>query len=118
VPLKRGDVVLTFVPNVGSTGGKVRPAPVAQTDRNNNRLNETIIASITSNTSRVFEPAQLLVDTSTAVGFATGLLHNSSVRCERLHVIPQTDVRRITGSFSAALMLRIDDCLKSALGIS
>lgn len=49
----RGDVVLTFVVNIGQPGGKVRPALVVQSDHNNARLNETIIAAITSNTSRV-----------------------------------------------------------------
>ena len=43
--------------------------------------------------------------------------HNSVVRCERLHSIPQADVRRIIGHLSDALMLKIDDCLKAALGL-
>jgi mRNA-degrading endonuclease toxin of MazEF toxin-antitoxin module len=45
------------------------------------------------------------------------LLHDSAVRCERLHAIPQADVRRIVGNLSDALMRKIDDCLKAALGI-
>jgi len=40
MPLKRGDVILAFVPNVGSPGGKLRPALVIQSDHNNARLNE------------------------------------------------------------------------------
>jgi hypothetical protein len=39
------------------------------------------------------------------------------VRCERLHSIAQADVRRIIGNLSTNFMLRIDDCLKAALGI-
>jgi mRNA-degrading endonuclease toxin of MazEF toxin-antitoxin module len=113
----RGDVILTYVPNVGSPGGKVRPALVVQSDHNNTRLNETIIAAITSNVSRVHEPTQLLIDISTPDGAASGLLHNSAVRCERLHSIPQADVRRVIGHLSDALMLQIDACLKAALGM-
>ncbi len=117
MPVKRGDVILAYIPNVGSPGGKVRPALIVQSDHNNARLQETIIAAITSNTSRVHEPTQLLVDVSTPEGAASGLLHNSAVRCERLHAIPQIDVRRVIGRLSDALMREIDNCLKAALAM-
>ena len=103
----RGDVVLAFVENVGAPGGKLRPAVVVQSDRNNARLNETIIAAITSNTSRVHEPHQSLIDISTPDGAASGLLHDSAIRCERLHTIPQSDIRRTIGHLSAAVMLKL-----------
>jgi mRNA-degrading endonuclease toxin of MazEF toxin-antitoxin module len=114
--VNRGDVILTYVPNIGSPGGKVRPALIVQSDHNNARLNETIIATITSNTSRVHETTQLLIEVTTPDGVASGLLHDSAVRCERLHSIPQADVRRVIGQLSATLMRQIDDCLKAALG--
>jgi mRNA interferase MazF len=117
MPVTRGDVVLTFVANVGSPGGKVRPALVVQSDQNNTRLNETIIAAITSNVARVHEATQLLIEIATPDGAATGLLQDSAVRCERLHTIPQADIRRVIGRLSDALMWKIDDCLKAALAI-
>jgi len=40
-----------------------------------------------------------------------------TLRCERLHSIPQTDVRRIIGKLSDVLMRQIDDGLKAALGL-
>jgi mRNA interferase MazF len=110
-------VILAYVPNVGSAGGKVRPALIVQSDHNNARLNETIIAAITSNTSRVHEPTQLLIEVATPEGAASGVLHDSAVRCERLHAIPQGDVRRVIGRLSDAVMRKIDDCLKAALGV-
>jgi mRNA-degrading endonuclease toxin of MazEF toxin-antitoxin module len=115
--VKRGDVILTYVPNVGSPGGKVRPTLIVQSDHNNARLNETIVAAITSNTSRVHEATQLLIEVATPDGAVSGLLHDSAVRCERLHSIPQADVRRVIGQLSDALMRQIDDCLKAALGL-
>ena len=116
--VNRGDVVLTFVPNVGSPGGKLRPALVVQCDSLNGRLNETIIAAVTSNLSRVHEDHQLLIDVTTPEGQATGLLQDSAIRCERLHSIPLVDVKRIIGKLPAPLVPEIDDCLKAALGIS
>ena len=115
--VSRGDVILAYVPNVGSPGGKVRPGLIVQSDHNNVRLRETIIAAITSNATRVQEATQLLVDVATSDGAASGLLHNSAVRCERLHAIPQIDVHRVIGRLSDALMRQIDDCLRAALGV-
>jgi mRNA interferase MazF len=117
MPIKRGDVVLAYVANVGSLGGKVRPALVVQSDHNNARLNEMIIAAITSNLARVHEPTQLLIDISTPDGAVSGLLHNSAVRCERLHSIPQVDVRRVIGYLPDTLLRKIDNCLKAALAL-
>lgn len=117
MPVSRGDVVLAYVLNVGSPGGKMRPGLVVQSDHNNIRLNETIIAAITSNVSRVHEATQFFVDLSTPDGAASGLLHNSAVRCERLHSIAQADVRRVIGHLPNALMAQINDCLKAALGL-
>jgi mRNA interferase MazF len=90
---------------------------VVQSDHNNTRLNETIIAVITSNISRVHEATQLLIEVSSPEGAASGLLHDSAVRCERLHSIPQTDMRRVIGRLSGALMLQVNDCLKAAPGL-
>src|SRR5213078_2965010 len=108
MPQPRGDAILAFVPNVGGPGGKVRPALVVQSDHNNARLNETIIAAITSNLSRVREATHLLIEVATPEGAASGLLHDSAVRCERLHSIPQVDVRRVIGKLPGALMQQID----------
>jgi mRNA-degrading endonuclease toxin of MazEF toxin-antitoxin module len=81
-------------------------------------LHETIIAAISSNLSNVHQPHQLLIDIATPDGAATGLLSDSAVRCERLHSVPQADVRRIIGHLSPSLMKQVDQCLKSALEIA
>jgi mRNA-degrading endonuclease toxin of MazEF toxin-antitoxin module len=116
--MKRGDIVLTFVPYVGAAGGKTRPALVVQSDHNNSRWRETIIAAITSNLSGLQEPTRLLIETASPDGSTSGLLHDSIIRCERLHSIPQADVIRVIGCLSDSTMRQIDICLKAALGIS
>ena len=115
--MRRGDVILTFVPNVGAPGGKLRPAVIVQTDQNNARLNETIIAAVTSNLLNVGQPHQFLIELASVDGQATGLLHDSAVRCERLHTIPQSEVRRTIGRLSPVLTQELDRCLKASLGI-
>lgn len=116
--MKRGDVVLVKVPFVGAPGAKVRPALIVQSDSLHGLIRETIIAAITSNLSSAQQPHQLLIDISTRDGAAAGLLMDSAVRCERLHTVPQTDVQRVIGYLADPLMVRIDECLKSSLGIS
>ncbi len=116
--MKRGDVVIVDVAYVGAPGSKRRPALVVQNDVLNSAIRETIIVAITSNLTYVHQPDQLLIDIATPDGTATGLSMNSAVRCNRLHTIPQADVRQVIGSLSATLMTKVDICLKSALGIS
>jgi len=115
--MKRGDVVLANLPFIGASGSKVRPAIIVQEDALNRAIRETIIAEITSNLAHVSQPHQVLIDISTPDGAATGLLTNSAVRCNRLHLIPQADVQRVIGSLAASLMQQVEDALKSALGI-
>ena len=115
--MKRGDVVIVDVAYVGAPGSKPRPAVVIQNDVLNSAIRETIIVAITSNLSNVHQSDQLLIDISTADGAATGLSMDSAVRCNRIHTIPQSDIKRTIGTFSSALMAKTDACLKSALGI-
>lgn len=115
--MKRGDVVIVNVAYVGAPGIKRRPAVIVQNDVLNSAIRETIIAAITSNLSSVHQPDQMLIDISTTDGAATGLRMNSAIRCNRLHTIPQSDVRQVIGSLSIPLMTGMDICLKSSLGI-
>ena len=117
MPVSRGDVILISVPYVGVPGSKVRPAIVVQNDVLNKALNETVIVSVTSKLAHLHRPQQMLIDVSTADGQGTGLVANSAVRCERLHAVPQADVRRTIGKLSPVLLARLDACLKFALGI-
>ena len=64
--VKRGDVVLADLPYSDRTGTKKRPVLVVQCDRNNQRLDDVILALIMSITARVTsEPTQLLIQSRT-----------------------------------------------------
>jgi mRNA interferase MazF len=116
MPVNRGDVVLVPVPFTSGTGSKTRPVLVIQADHNNRRLQDTIVAVITSTTRRaVREATQLLIEVATPEGRQSGLLHDSAVKCERLHTVLQSQIQRTIGSLPSASMRQINDCLKVAL---
>lgn len=112
--VSRGDVVLVDYPY--TTGGaKVRPALVVQNDRDNVRLTNTIVAQISSNTSRVHEPTQYLIELADKT--SSGLLRDSAVIAINLLTLHQGDVLRTLGSLSSETMKKVDHCLKVALGL-
>jgi mRNA interferase MazF len=117
--VSRGDVILTHVRFSSGAGGKVRPALIVQSNYNNQRLQDTIVALITRTTHRSqIEATQQLVDISTTDGKASGLLQTSAVKCEHLETILQADIQRTIGHLPATPMKKIDDCLRAALELS
>jgi mRNA-degrading endonuclease toxin of MazEF toxin-antitoxin module len=116
--LRRGQVVLVDWPlarPAGSKVAKVRPALVVQNDRDNARLTNTILAMITSMTSRVLESTQLLVQVGTPEGQQTGLRNDSALNCINLLTVEQTRIVATIGLFSPAMMQKVNNCLKVAL---
>jgi mRNA interferase MazF len=118
MPVNRGAIVPVPVPDTSGAPGKTRPALVVSADANNLRLQDAIVAVVTKTTHRAgVEPTQLLIEIATPEGKQSGLLHDSAVKCERLHTIMQSLIRQRIGSLPAATMAKIDDCLKVALGL-
>jgi mRNA interferase MazF len=115
--VSRGDVVLVDYPFSDRTGSKVRPALVVQADSLNQRITDTILASISRSTHRA-SPEQLLIDISTPEGGRTGLRQNSMVQCENLLTHDQRLIITKIGGLSASMMRQIDGCLKSALELA
>jgi mRNA interferase MazF len=115
--VQRGDVVLVHFPFAAGTGGKLRPALIVQSDRNNRRLVNVILAPITTNIARVHEPTRLLIEVSSPVGQQSGLLFDSSVTCENITTLEATLIQRTIGSLPAATMLQVNDCLRAALDL-
>jgi mRNA-degrading endonuclease toxin of MazEF toxin-antitoxin module len=114
---QRGDVIVVAFPYV-SGGGENRPALVVQCDRNNRRLQNAIVATITGNIRlAATEPPQMLIDPATPEGKSSGLANPSAVKCENLYTISQGDILRKLGSIPPSLMARVGICLKDALGL-
>jgi mRNA interferase MazF len=116
--LKRGNIILADLPFTDRSGSKIRPALVVQSDHNNARLEDVILALITRTTARATtEPTQFLIDIATPDGKASGLLHTSAVKCEHLITLHRSFILRAIGRVPDQLMNKINDCLKAALDI-
>jgi mRNA interferase MazF len=115
--VRRGDVVLVLYPFASGRGASRRPALIVQNDRDKRRLDNTIIAQITTNVRRAREPTQLLIERSTLEGQQAGLLHDSVVSCNNLATVHEDRINRVIGHLPDPLMASIDECLKTALGL-
>jgi mRNA interferase MazF len=115
--VRRGDVVLVLYPFASGRGATRRPALVVQNNRDNGRLENTIIAQITTNMRHVDDQTQLLIPRETPEGQQAGLLHNSVVSCNNLATVHEDRIHRVIGHLPEAVMYRIDECLKAALGL-
>jgi mRNA interferase MazF len=92
---------------------------IVSSDHNSHRSQDVIVAVVTKTVKRAsVETTQFLVELGTPEGQQSGLLTDSAVKCERLHSILQSRIRRTIGSLPATAMQRINDCLKAALEIS
>ena len=116
--MNRGDVILVDFPFSDRTGSKVRPALVVQADGLNARLDDTIVALITSSSRRMTgSPTHVPVDLATPEGQRTGLRMSSIVQCENLVTIDQTLAIHALGSFPPGLMRQVDIAIKAALDV-
>lgn len=95
----------------------MRPALVVQSDHNNRRLSNLIVAAITTTRHRSGEPTQLLIETATTIGQQSGLLKDSVVTCENLATVDQGLIQRTIGSLPAGAMDKVNECLKAALDL-
>ena len=114
----RGDVVIVDYPNTSGVGRKRRPAVVIQNDRNNQRLTNTIVVGITSNTSRVHEPTQLLIRVASPEGKQAGVIADSAVSCENILTIENGLISRKVGQLPASVMAQVDACLKVSISLA
>lgn len=116
--VQRGEVIIVDFPYSNQTDSKIRPALVVQANLWNQRLEDTILAPITSSHNlNSITPTQYFIDVSTPEGRQTGLIFNSVVRCGSLIAYNQSLILRMIGRLPPHAMQQIDMCLKAALGI-
>jgi mRNA-degrading endonuclease toxin of MazEF toxin-antitoxin module len=114
--MNRGDVAIANL-RPHDPKAKVRPVLIVQNDLDNARMANTIVVVITGNIRRAAEPTQLLVDERHRDWNASGLHVPSVVNCSNIYTIQQVYVSKVVGRLSAATMLDVDTCLRTALGL-
>ena len=113
--MKRGDIVIVPFPFQDKPGQKIRPAVVVQSDAENRRLANTILAMITGNLADAGRPTTVLVEPKSAEGAGSGLSGQSLVKCYNLATVRQSRVLHVIGRLSDAAMQKVNQGLKAAL---
>jgi mRNA interferase MazF len=117
--IHRGEIVLVDFPFSNRLERKIRPALVVQSDEWNQKLDDTILALITSShRRRVGAATQFFVDISTVEGKQTGLRRDSVIQCENLITYEQNLILRALGRLPFSALQQVNHCLKAALGVS
>jgi mRNA-degrading endonuclease toxin of MazEF toxin-antitoxin module len=115
--MSRGDVILVRFPHPSGARGKKRPAVVVQADAYAGTISTVVVVEVTKNLAMAGDPACLFIDVSTPEGKATGLIHNSVVSCLLLATVDADAVAQVLGTLSPTMKQKLDDCLKTALGL-
>ena len=115
--MNRGEVILVRFPHPSGVRGKKRPAVVVQSDVYAGTVSTVVVAEVTKNLTLASDPACLFVDLNTPEGKATGLLQDSVVSCLLLATVDADRVAKVLGSLSAGMQQKLNDCLKTALGL-
>lgn len=115
--LQRGDVLKARFPHASGSRGKKRPVVVLQADNYNVRLQHAVVAQITTNLDEKDDPAYLFVAAATPEGQAAGLNLDCLIFCTLLSLMSEDRLQEKIGVLSADILLKLDDCLKAALGI-
>ena len=113
--MKRGNVAIVPFPFQDRPGQKIRPAVVVQSDAENRRLVNTVLAMITGNLADAGRPTTVFVDPKTPDGAGSGLSGPSLVKCYNLATVRQGRVLQVIGHLSDAVMQKVNQALKAAL---
>ena len=112
MPVSRGDVVLTYVANVGSPGGKVRPALVIQSDLFSEHPSLTVLP-VTSELRRT--PIFRIGLQPTA---DNGLEKPSQIMIDKIHTLPREKIEKVFGRVGDEILLKVNRALAVFFGFA
>jgi mRNA interferase MazF len=113
--MKRGDVVQVDWPYTDYSGSKVRPAVVVQADYLDGIRDDRILVRVTSKIHGI-TGTEVVIDP--AAEPISGLKKKCVVACSDILTFDQHMIHAKIGVLSDATMQVIDECLKSALGLT
>lgn len=110
--IKRGEIYYADLsPIKGSEQGGVRPCLIIQNDVGNKFSPCTIVAIITTRTTKAKLPTQLWLPSS------CGLPRNSMVECEQIRTIDKKRLGEKCGEVDQQTMKVINECLRISVGV-
>jgi mRNA interferase MazF len=110
--IKRGEIYYADLsPIKGSEQGGVRPCLIIQNDVGNKFSPCTIVAIITTRTTKAKLPTQLWLPTS------CGLPRNSMVECEQIRTIDKKRLGEKCGEVDPQTMQKVNECLRISVGV-
>jgi mRNA interferase MazF len=111
---QRGDIyIVNLDPVVGSEQGGRRPVLIIQNDVNNQYSPVVIVASITSASTRVSYPVDVLIPSAGE----SGLRPNSRVLLNQIKTIDKHRLERYIGRLNDEHMAQVDEAIKISLGL-
>ena len=116
--MNRGDVFLARFPHPSGGRGKKRPVVIIQADSYLQTLRTVVVAEITKNLQMANDPGCVFIDASTPDGKATGVVQDSVLSCLTLATLRVDLMDQSIGVLSSTLRQKLDDSLKTALGIA
>ena len=110
--INRGEIYYADLsPVKGSEQGGMRPCLIIQNNVGNKFSPCTIVAIITTRTTKAKLPTQLWLPTS------CGLPRNSMVECEQIRTIDKRRLGEKCGEVDPQTMKVINECLKISVGL-
>jgi len=116
----RGDIVILPFPFVTRQGAqqKARPALIVSDHSIARRFSDAILVGITSRVPDKLVETEYVIATETPEFRQSGLAKSSVVRCEYAMTIPHDVIAYKLGALPTATMTRIDQKLKTSLGLA
>jgi mRNA interferase MazF len=111
---KRGDVVVVRYPNSDLLTYKKRPALVVQADDLDTKIDQTVVALITTNLQRT-GPSRVRFDRDSSEGQGMGLLGDSVVVADNIATVLHREIDRVIGT--CPRMKDVDAALRKTLNL-
>ncbi len=113
-----GNVYNARFPHASGRSAKKRPVVVVQANEYNQRLRHAVVVQMKTNMRDKDDPACLLMEAAAPEGKAAGIVRDSVISGYLLSLMSEDRLQDQIGKLSDQTMQKVDDCLKTALGLS
>ena len=107
--MTRGEIYIARLKGSGSIQNGVRPVVVIQNDVGNEHSPTTIVACVTKQLKKEFQPTHVLLEYHENV--------SGMILCEQLYTLNKTDLTKMVGHLSDSELGLLNKALQVSLGI-